>query len=202
MKLVDLLDSKSCGRKPVSVRLRPEPPTLLLCIQAFMTFKHKRAFVKMFSAFWICALLSSNLWAQKSPALADYNSILFSAGGQSWTSRDQMVYGLVLNEVYKKKNLSPMIPAGADDFILSRLSQKEASLFDLAYEKIRITDSQIKKMGNGITREEAEKEVEYIAKAHAILELKQNQHQEPDRFTAWVDLLKRKYLFKQKSGQP
>lgn len=40
MKLVDLLDSKSCGRKPVSVRVRPEPPTSLLKLVQTLSSKY------------------------------------------------------------------------------------------------------------------------------------------------------------------
>lgn len=39
MKLVDLLDSKSCGSNPVSVRFRPEPPIVFILKSAQLPLK-------------------------------------------------------------------------------------------------------------------------------------------------------------------
>ena len=114
--------------------------------------------------------------------------------------RDQQVYQAVLSEIFKKKNLSPYSASESDDFVLSRLSEKESSLFDLNYEILKATETQKKHLSN-FTSSEVDKEIAAISKATAIIEIKESKKQDQARFKTWVELLKRKYQFKIKSGE-
>ncbi len=138
--------------------------------------------------------------AQRSEAKPEFNKILFSLSGQSWTLRDQQIYQAVLGEIFKKKNLSPYSSGESDDFVLSRLSEKESSLFDLNYEAVKANETQKKHLSN-FTSAEVNKEIAAISKASAIIEIKESKKQDQSRFKTWVELLKRKYQFKIKSAE-
>ena len=147
----------------------------------------------------VLSLVSLVAQAQKLNTNNEFNKILFSVSGQSWTSRDQQAFDIVLNEVFKKKKLTTASETELEDFLLSRLSEKESSLFDLSFAAVKLTEQQRKKM-NFLTSAEVNREVEMISKAIAILDLKETQQKDPVRFKAWFELLKRKYQLKMKSS--
>ena len=129
-----------------------------------------------------------------------FNQILFSAGGESWTAQDLVLYEKVLNEVFKRKAKGAYSESPVQDFIFSRLSYKEAKVFDLVGEKIKISESGRKKLGE-FTAAEIEKEAEQISNALAFIEIRENMVKQEARFKSFVDVLKRKYQFKDKSAK-
>lgn len=142
----------------------------------------------LFILIFPCAVL-----AQKT----DVNRVLFSIGTTSWTSRDREVYQFVLNEVFQKKALSQYSKNPENDFLLSRLSYKEAAVFELSSgEKNKMAD--LGKKLNGFSATEVERETDYISKALILIEIKESQHKDSRRFNSWFDLLKRKYLVRLK----
>lgn len=119
---------------------------------------------------------------------------------QSWTSRDRYLYETLLKEVYNKERVSKFSLKIKEDFLLSRLSAREADAFDLKPDQNKLSDS-IKKKLNEYSTLEIESEINLISKALTIVELKENQLKQQERFDAWFELLKRKYLVKIKSNQ-
>lgn len=130
----------------------------------------------------------------------EINKVLFSVGNQSWTMRDLELYQSVLNVVFNKKVLSQYSKDEFNDFLVSRVSLKEADVFQISYVKQAITEPERKKLV-AFTREEIEKEVTAIAKADALIEIKENQHKDTGRFNTWLELMKRKYVVRIKSGE-
>lgn len=83
--------------------------------------------VKLFILIFLCGPLvaaQSNL----------VNEVLFSVAGQSWTSRDRQLYEVLLQEVYTQDKISKFSVKKKEDFLLSRLSAREADAFDLKPE--------------------------------------------------------------------
>jgi len=130
----------------------------------------------------------------------ELNKVLFSAGDQSWTSRDMDLYQSVLSDIYKKKKLSEFSKNEFNDFIISRVSLKEADVFQISYDKKSLTEAERKKLGT-FTKDELDKEVTAIAKAQALIEIKENQHKDAARFNTWYELMKRKYVVRIKAGE-
>jgi len=143
------------------------------------------------------SLFSLQAYAAES---AEINKVLFSVGNQSWTMRDMEIYHGVLNGVFKKKSLSQFSKDEFSDFLVSRVSLKEADVFQISYDKVAVTEPERKKL-SAFTREEIEKEVTAIAKAEALIEIKENQHKDIGRFNTWLELMKRKYVVRVKSGE-
>lgn len=159
---------------------------------------HKRLLAWRFAA----TILFINLVCLQAIAAesAEINKVLFSVGNQSWTMRDMEIYRGVLNSVFKKKSLSQYSKDEFNDFLVSRVSLKEADVFQISYDKQSLTEQERKKLSS-FTREEIEKEVTAIAKAEALIEIKENQHKDIGRFNTWLELMKRKYVVRIKSGE-
>ncbi len=123
--------------------------------------------------------------------------MLFSVAGQAWTSRDRDVYQSVLTEVFQKKLLSQFSKNAENDFLLSRVSSKEAAVFDFTGDKVTVTESDRKKL-SAFSKDEIDREVSLIAKTKTFIDIKESQHKDAIRFNTWFDLLKRKYLVRMK----
>ena len=126
-------------------------------------------------------------------AQTDFNKILFSIGTSSWSLRDREAYQAVLTEVFQKKALSEYSKNPENDFLLSRLSYKEAGVFELSpSEKIKVSEAARKKLA-AFSPEEVLRETDYISKAAILVEIKESQQKDVKRFNTWFELLKRKY---------
>jgi len=110
------------------------------------------------------------------------------------------LYRNVMSDVYKKKSLTQYSKDEFNDFLVSRISLKEADVFQISYDKKAPTESERKKL-SAFTREEIDKELTAIAKAEALIEIKENQHKDNARFNTWYELMKRKYVVRIKSGE-
>ncbi|MCC2679526.1 MAG: hypothetical protein K0R29_2102 [Pseudobdellovibrio sp.] len=130
----------------------------------------------------------------------ELNKVLFSVGDQSWTMRDMDLYRSVMSDVYKKKSLTQYSKDEFNDFLVSRISLKEADVFQISFDKKVPTEPERKKLA-AFTRDEIDKEVTAIAKAEALIEIKENQHKDSARFNTWYELMKRKYVVRIKSGE-
>ncbi|WP_148284969.1 hypothetical protein [Pseudobdellovibrio exovorus] len=129
------------------------------------------------------------------------NEALFSlAGNETSTTRDLALYKSVLTEVFRKKNLSQYSANGVQDFLLSRMAYKEAQVFSLKPEAVKISDSVRKKL-EAYDKAELDREANLITQSLAWIELKENQLKDRERFQNWIDVLKRKYQLKIKSPQ-
>lgn len=128
------------------------------------------------------------------------NEVLFSIANESSTSRDRLVYQRVLNEVFKKDTISQFTPKTADDFLLSRLSYKEAKAFDMHGNEMKINENSKKKLSE-FTPSEVERELEVISTALALIEIKEAQLKGKERFNTWFELIKHKYQLKIKSSE-
>ncbi|MBY0555244.1 hypothetical protein K2P97_11990 [bacterium] len=149
-----------------------------------------------FKIFFLISFVGSLSGAQSTVL----NEVLFSVGGVSWTARDRQLYETVIREVYTRDKISKFSLKTKEDFLISRLSAREAEAFDLQPEKNKTADA-VKKKFNEFSAAEIESEVNQISKALTIVELKENQLKQQDRFDAWVELLKRKYQVKIKSNE-
>lgn len=127
------------------------------------------------------------------------NEILFSIANESVTSRDRQVYQSVLSEVFQKDRVSQFTKKLSDDFVLSRLSYREAKVFELRSVEVKLNESMKKKLSE-FSQREITREVEIIGKAIALIEMKETQLKQKDRFDTWFALLKRKYQLKLKSS--
>lgn len=143
--------------------------------------------------FCFIVFFSLAVFAEKS----DLNRVLFSVGGTAWTSRDRAVYQSVLSEIFQKKSLSQFSKDAENDFLLSRVSSKEAAVFDFAGEPVVVSEASRKKLKE-FNSDEVDREVALIRKAAAFIEIKESQHKDAIRFNAWFDLLKRKYVVRLK----
>ncbi len=121
--------------------------------------------------------MSVAAWAQTAPV----NEVLFAITLEASTARDLQLYQAVLTEVFQKKTLSRYSKSAAQDFLLSRLAYREAMVFELTGEKNKITDAARKKMSE-YTAEGIEKEAALIAKAQALIEVKEAQLKQRERF--------------------
>lgn len=126
--------------------------------------------------------------------------VLFSIGSESYTSRDLLIYKTVLSEVFQKNRISQFAKKTPEDFLLSRLSYKEAKVFELTNEKLKVSEAARKKM-NEFSLDEIDRENEIISVALALIEIKEVQVKSQARFDTWFELLKRKYQIKLKSSE-
>lgn len=144
----------------------------------------------------ISIFIQSSAFAER----VELNKILFTAGNTSWSARDQKIYQSVLSEVFKRKKISQYSQTDFNDFLLSRLAEKEANTFDLTYDKVTATEAQKKKIG--FSSSEVEAEIQRVAKAITLTEIKESYHNDSKRFASWFDVMKRKYTVKIKTIEP
>ncbi len=130
----------------------------------------------------------------------ELNKVLFSVGEQSWTLRDMELYQSVMSDIFKKKTLSAFSKNEFNDFLVSRISLKEADVFQISYDKKAVTEAERKRL-TAFTKEEIDREVTAVAKAEALIEIKESQHKDTARFNTWYELMKRKYVVRIKSGE-
>lgn len=128
------------------------------------------------------------------------NEILFSVAGEPSTSRDMQLYKAVLNEIFQKNKISKFTKKFSDDFLLSRLSYKEAVVFELTGTKMKESDAARRKMAD-FSKAEIDREIDVVSKALELIEIKENQVKLQARFDTWFELLKRKYQLKLKSPE-
>ncbi len=145
---------------------------------------------------FLALFFQSSAYAER----VELNKILFTAGKTSWSLRDQQIYQSVLNEVFKRKKISQYSQSEFNDFLLSRLAEKEASTFELTYDKVEVSESQKKKIG--FSAAEINAEVQLVSKAIALTEIKESYHNDAKRFSSWFDVIKRKYTLKIKTIEP
>lgn len=142
----------------------------------------------------LCSLTAQSTFAER----VDFNKVILSIGGESWTMRDVQVYNLVLAEIYNKKNLSEFSKSNLNDFILSRVSYRESKNLNLTADKTVFTESNKKKLAL-FKKDEIEREMDLITRANSLVELKQSQYKNSARFNNWFDLMKRKYVVRIKA---
>lgn len=158
--------------------------------------------VKIFSMILINALISlcvSYSWAVPE-SIHIVNQVLFFESKDSWTSRDLELYQKIKKEVLHKESISQFVDNADEDFLLSRLSAREAVLFEVSPIKLKFSDSQRVAFA-GFSQKEIENEMNQIGLALALIDLKESQLKQKLRFKTWLDLLKRKYQVKIKSPE-
>lgn len=128
------------------------------------------------------------------------NEILFSIANEPSTSRDMQTYQKMLNEVFQKNKISQFTKKLSEDFLLSRLSYKEAKVFELTGFKTKISEASREKLSE-FSQIEIDREIEIISKAMELIEIKESQLKQQARFDTWFELLKRKYQLKLKSSE-
>ncbi len=137
---------------------------------------------------------------ERAPKDVIINEVLFSIGSESYTARDMMIYKAVLNELFQKSRISQFTKKPFDDFLLSRLSYKEAKAFELTNEKNKLSDA-VKNKLKEFSPEEISSENEVLSVALSLIEIKEVQLKNQARFDTWFELLKRKYQLKVKSNE-
>lgn len=147
---------------------------------------------------FICIYSVFTLGAQSQNEVV-VNEVLFSVANESSTTHDRLIYQRVLSEVFKKNKISQLIKKASDDFLLSRLSYKEAKAFDMQGVEVKLSQASRKKLSE-FSDLEINHEIEVISKAMAIVEIKETQLKQKERFETWFDLLRHKYLLKIKSA--
>ena len=128
------------------------------------------------------------------------NTILFSEGNQSWTTRDFNLYKKLVRHLTKQEKLSALADSSEYDFMISRLLIREALLFEIKPDKF---ESALSTHGdlNEYSKTEINEELETIELASSLLNLKEKQISQKARFKAWIDVLKRKYAVKMKVNE-
>lgn len=126
------------------------------------------------------------------------NEILFTMDGESLTLRDFKLYQAVLREVFKKERLGEFTVKESEDFLLSRVCYREAKTFETQGVPFKVTDLNKKKLSD-FTESEIESESETISKALGLIEIKESQLKQKERFSAWFELVKRKNQVRIKS---
>lgn len=126
------------------------------------------------------------------------NEILFTMDGESLTLRDFKLYRTVLREVFKKERLGEFVIKESEDFLLSRICYREAKTFETQGVPYKLTEQNRKKLSD-FTDDEVELESEAIAKAIGLIEIKESQLRQKERFFAWFELVKRKNQVRIKS---
>ena len=137
---------------------------------------------------------------EKEQTLATINTVLFSEGNQSWTSRDFNLYKKLVRHLIRQDKLSSLSDTIEYDYMISRLLKREALLFEIEpkkYDFVLGTHSDLSEY----SKLEINEEIEIIELASALLDLKEKQMSQKARFKAWVDVLKRKYSVKIKSNE-
>jgi hypothetical protein len=143
-------------------------------------------------------LASSSFAATKSGSQV-INQVLFYESAQSWTMRDFQLFEKMKPLVLQKPLLSQFVESANEDFLLSRLSAREAQLFEIAITPLKLSDSQRKSLST-FTNSEINQELAQISSATALIDLKEVQLKQKLRFKTWFDLLKRKYQVKVKTA--
>jgi hypothetical protein len=147
--------------------------------------------------FFLCLALLSWAAPENAPVI---NQVLFYESKQSWTARDLELFEKIKKEVLHKDRIGQFVENNDEDFILSRLSAREALLFEVSPVKLKMSDSQ-KSAFNGFSQKEIENELSEIGLAMSLIDLKESQLKQKLRFKTWLDLLKRKYQVKVKSPE-
>ena len=156
---------------------------------------------KYFIAIILCSFFDFRNWASAQVLNETVvNEVLFFAANESATARDRQIYQSVLREVFQKTTIGRFIKKQSDDFLLSRLSYKEAIAFGLQNTEIKVPET-AKKQLTEYSKAEIDREVEIISKALALIEIKEAQFKEKDRFDTWFEVIKRKYQVKFKSAE-
>ncbi|MBC7419524.1 MAG: hypothetical protein H7328_02235 [Bdellovibrio sp.] len=146
----------------------------------------------------LCLFFGASVWSQEKAIVL--NQILFSESEQSWSTRDMNLFEKVML-ILNKKNISPWSEGRNEDFLLSRLSHREALLFGVTPEKLKISEADRKKLSEYSTKE-VDAELERISYVLMFVDLKENQLKQKDRFVIWMNHLKRKYQAKIKYAEP
>lgn len=128
------------------------------------------------------------------------NTILFSEGNQSWTTRDFNLYKKLVRHLTKQEKLSALADSSEYDFMISRLLIREALLFEIKPDKFESAQSTHGDL-NEYSKTEINEELETIELASSLLNLKEKQISQKARFKAWIDVLKRKYAVKMKVNE-
>lgn len=126
------------------------------------------------------------------------NQVLFFESSQSWTSRDFELFEKVKKEVLQKSRISQFTESENEDFLLSRLSAREALLFEVIPAKFRLSEAQKKSFSDYSTKE-IDEELSQLGLATSLIDIKEDQLKQKIRFKTWLDLLKRKYQVRVKS---
>lgn len=128
------------------------------------------------------------------------NQVLFSEGGQSWTSRDLNLYSKTITTYLKQEKLAEYSESATEDFLISRLLKREAVSFDLHPQNMFQYVS-VKNGTSEFSRKETEDELLGLSYAITLYNLKTKQMTQKVRFKAWIDVLKRKYQVKMKTNE-
>lgn len=127
------------------------------------------------------------------------NQVLFYESSQSWTSRDMELFEKLKKDILQKNKLSQFAENANEDFLLSRLSAREALLFEVAPVQYKISEQQKKSLSE-FSSIEVDEEIKKMGLAVTLIDLKEDQLKQKLRFKTWFDLLKRKYQVKIKSN--
>ncbi len=153
----------------------------------------------LFLAVFTCVDLA---WAETKPVAsaspATLNQVLFYESKDSWTARDFELFEKIKKDFFPSGNLSSFSENNDEDFLLSRLSAREALLFELTPLKFKLSETQRLALSD-FSKLEIDEEIKNLGLAAALVELKESQLKQKLRFKTWLDLLKRKYQFKIKS---
>lgn len=128
------------------------------------------------------------------------NQILFYESKQSWTSRDLELFEKIKKDVLHKDQISQFVENKDEDFLLSRLGAREAALFEVSPQKIKLSDAQRASLSE-FSQKEVDSELLQIGLAMSLIDLKESQLKQKLRFKTWFDLLQRKYQVKIKSAE-
>lgn len=138
-------------------------------------------------------------WGAQEAALV-VNQVLFYESKQSWTARDLDLFEKIKKEVLHKDRIGQFVESKDEDFILSRLGAREAMLFEVSPQKIKLSDAQRAAL-RGFSQKEIDNELSQIGLAISLIDLKESQLKQKLRFKTWLDLLKRKYQVRIKSAE-
>ncbi len=128
------------------------------------------------------------------------NEVIFSEADQSWTARDLQLYEKLVNQVLRRKTLSPWSENITQDFLLSRLVHREAILFGVSPEKDSLTQLDRKALA-AFSKNEIEVELLRINYINMFINLKENQLKQKERFITWFSHLRRKYQARMKVSE-
>ena len=128
------------------------------------------------------------------------NQVLFSDSEQTFTLRDLQLYQKVLSSAYNRKKLNDWSANSGEDFILSRLSFREAQLFGVSPENIKLSEADRAHLAK-YSSKEIDAELNLLRYAVMFTELKDNQLKQKERFRPWFDHLKRKYQVSYKTTE-
>ncbi len=146
-------------------------------------------------------VITKSTAVEPSPSIVTLNSILFSEGNQSWTTRDFNIYKKLVHHLTRQEKLCLQVDSIAYDFMVSRLLKREALLFEIKPKKFEFAVAGHPDLAE-YSKSEITDEIETIELVSALLDLKEKQmNQKEARFKAWVDVLKRKYSVRIKANE-